>query len=87
MTSGLERRLEALEVASSGGGGGCERCRGTLLIVEDAMPGAVHSAGWNGEDITQEEVNKHRTERECPRCGRKIDPAEGVEIRVGGRQR
>ena len=82
MTSALERRLEALE-AATGGDGGCDRCRGTLVVVADAMSGAFHSASWNGGDITEEEVHEHRTERECPRCGRRIDPSESREIRVG----
>ena len=81
MTSALERRLEALEDAY-GGGGGCERCRGTLVIVEDAISGALHSASWNGEEITKEELHRYQTERECPRCGRRIDPGEVLEIRV-----
>jgi hypothetical protein len=85
MTSALERRLEALEDASDGGGG-CERCRGTLVVVYDAVSGAFEEASWNGEEITEEELHRHHTERECSRCGRRIDPSEGVEIRVGGQR-
>jgi hypothetical protein len=83
MTSALQRRLEALEDAY--GGGGCDRCRGTLVIVENAVSGAFHGASWNGEDISKEELRERQSERECPRCGRKIDPSEVPEIRVGGR--
>jgi hypothetical protein len=84
MTSALERRVEALENASSGGGG-CERCRGTFVVVEDAITGELKRASWNGEEITGEELRERQTERECPRCGRRIDPGEGLEVRVGGR--
>ena len=84
-TSTLERRVEALEDAS-GRGGGCDRCRGTLIVVEDAISGALKRARWNGEEITGEELHQRQTERECPRCGRKIEASENVEIRVGGRR-
>jgi endogenous inhibitor of DNA gyrase (YacG/DUF329 family) len=85
MTSALEKRLKNLEGASSGSGG-CERCRGTLVIVEDAVSGTLERARWNGEEITGEELREHQTERECPRCGRKIEYSEGFEIRVGGKR-
>jgi hypothetical protein len=85
MTSALERRVEALEDAA-GGGGGCDRCRGTFVVVEDAATGAFHRASWNGEDITDDELRVRQAERECPRCGRRIDSGEGLEIKVGGRQ-
>jgi hypothetical protein len=84
MTSALERRLEALEDAY-GGDEGCDRCHGTLVIVENAVSGAFHKASWNGEDITEVELHERQTEGECPRCGRRIDPGEGLEVRVGGR--
>jgi hypothetical protein len=86
MTSTLERRLEALKDAY-GGDEGCDRCRSTLVIVEDAITGRFHSASWNGEDITEGELHERQTERECPRCGRKLDPEEDIEIQVGGKQR
>jgi hypothetical protein len=86
MTSTLERRVEALEDAYGGsGGGGCDRCCGLLVTVHDAITGRFHSAEWNGEEITEGELRERETERECPRCGRKIEPEEDVEIRVGGR--
>jgi hypothetical protein len=50
MTSALQRRLEALEDAY-GGGRGCDRCRGTLVIVEDAITGL--STGRAGTARTQ----------------------------------
>jgi hypothetical protein len=86
MTSALQRRVQALEGAS-GGGGGCETCRGTLVIVNDAITGEVKRASWNGEDLTGGELQERQTERKCPRCGRRTDPGEEVEIRVGGKQR
>jgi hypothetical protein len=58
-----------------------------LVIVENAISGAFHKAAWNGEDITEGELQERHTERKCPRCGRRIDPGEAPEIRVGGRQR
>jgi hypothetical protein len=83
VSSTLERRLEALEDAY-GGGGGCDRCRGMLVTVHDAITGRLDSAELNGEEITEEELREYEAERECPRCGRRIDPDEEVVIQVGG---
>ena len=92
-TSTLERRVEALE-AAAGGDGGCPRCVGTLIIIGNAeakpgSPGEFHSASWNGEPITAEELRERQSERsserKCSRCGRKIEPDEAVEIRIGQR--
>jgi hypothetical protein len=85
-TSTLERRVEALEASAGGGGGGCPRCAGTLIIVGDAMTGKFHSASWNGEPLSKEEVSERKTETQCPRCGRKLDPENTLEIKVGGRR-
>jgi hypothetical protein len=85
MTSALQRRVEALEDAS-GGGGGCERCRGTLVVVEDAVTGELKRASWNGQDITGGELQERQSARECPKCGRRIDPDAETEIRIGGRR-
>jgi hypothetical protein len=87
MAASLERRiqsLEALEDAHGGGDEGCDRCVGLLVIVEDVITGQLHSAEWNGEEIAKEELQERETERECPRCGRRIDPDEEIEIQVGG---
>jgi hypothetical protein len=79
----LERRVEALE-ASTGGAGGCERCRGTLVIVSDAITAEFHSASWCGEALSEEEAHERTTETKCPKCGARIDPDETPVIRVGG---
>jgi hypothetical protein len=79
----LEKRVEALEAASSGNGG-CEWCRGLLITVSNATTGEFHSATWNGEEVSEEEVLERRTEVKCPRCGKKLDPNEAPVIRVGG---
>jgi hypothetical protein len=81
MTSTLERRLEALE-AASGGGEGCGRCRGLLITVRDCMSGEFHSASWNGEAISEEELAEREVEKKCPECGRSLD--DTVVIKVGG---
>ena len=83
----LERRLEALETAS-GGDEGCERCRGLLTIVRHAITGAVHSASWNGEALTKEELGERvgNLEAKCPRCGRDLSGEQETVIRVGGRK-
>jgi predicted RNA-binding Zn-ribbon protein involved in translation (DUF1610 family) len=86
-TSTLERRVKALEASAGGVGGGCPRCAGTLVIVGDAMTRKFHSASWNGEPLSEEEVSEHKMETECPRCGRKLDPENTLEIKVGGRRR
>jgi hypothetical protein len=82
----LERRVAALE-ESGGGDGGCPRCVGTLIIIgnAEAKSGELHSASWNGEPITGEELRERQSERKCSRCGRHIDPEEAAEIRVGRR--
>ena len=79
----LERRVEALE-AAGGDGGGCDRCRGLLVTVHNCVSGEFHSARWNGEAITEEELAERETETECPRCGRKIGPDEATVINIGG---
>jgi hypothetical protein len=81
--STLEKRLEALE-ASPGGDGGCERCRGLLVTVSHAITGEHHSATWNGEAISEEELLERRAEAKCPRCGRALNPGEAPVIRLGG---
>ena len=81
----LEKRLTALE-AASGGSGGCERCRGLLVTVSHAITGEHHSATWNGEAISEEEVSERRTEARCPRCGRDLGGAQLPVIRLGGRR-
>jgi hypothetical protein len=80
----LTRRLEALE-ALAGEGGGCERCRGTLVVVRDAVSGKLWSASWNGKRISEEDLREREVETECPRCGARIEPGEGTVIEVGGR--
>jgi len=81
--STLERRLAALE-AATGGDGGCERCRGLLTTVSDAITGEFHSTSWNGEAISEEDAAERWTETKCPRCGRKLDPDESLVVTVGG---
>ena len=82
--SALEKRVETLEAAVAGGDGGCERCRGLLVTVSNAITGEVHSARWNGEAISEKDVAERQTETRCARCGRKLDPDESPVIRVGG---
>ena len=83
--STLARRVEALEAATGGEGGGCDRCRGTLLVVSDAITGEFHSARWNGETLDRSELEERQAETNCPKCGRRIDPDEETVIGVGGR--
>ena len=79
----LEKRVEALE-AASGGGGGCERCRGLLVTVSNVITGEFHSARWNGEEVSEEEILERQEEKKCPRCGRDLTLDEAPVIRVGG---
>jgi hypothetical protein len=83
VSSILERRVEALE-STSRGSGGCERCSGVLVVVSNAVTGEFHSATWRGEAMTEGEVQDHQSRRECPGCGRKLDPEEAPVIRIGG---
>ncbi len=87
MATSLQTRVRRLEAAAGGDGGGCGRCRGMLVVVRNATTGEFHSAHWNGEDISEEEVSKRQAERRCPRCGRKLDPENSSVIKVGGLQR
>lgn len=85
-TISLKRRLKALEAPTGDGDDeGCPRCVGTMTIVTDAVSGRFNSASWNGEPLDEQEVRERSSERECPNCGRRIDPDETVEIVVGGR--
>jgi hypothetical protein len=83
MSATLERRVEALE-AASGDGGGCDRCRGTLVVVSNAMTGEFHSARWNGGALSEVELRERETETKCPKCGARIDPEAEPVITVGG---
>jgi hypothetical protein len=84
--SALERRVESLE-ASGGDGGGCDRCRGVLVIVSNAMTGEFHSASWRGEALSEDETRERRAETRCPKCGARMDPDEAPVIKVGGLRR
>ena len=83
MTASLQTRVKRLEEAS-GGDGGCERCRGVLVLASNAITGEFHSATWNGELLSEEEVRERQAETSCPRCGRKLDSGEAPVIKVGG---
>ena len=86
MTTSLQTRVKRLEEAAGGDGGGCDRCRGTLIVVGNAMTGEFRSASWNGEAITDEELYERQTETKCPRCGGRVRPSEDPVIKVGGRR-
>jgi hypothetical protein len=81
----LQTRVKRLE-AVGGDGGGCDRCRGTLLVVSDAISGEFHSASWNGEPLDEVELDERQVETRCPKCCRRIDPDETTTITVGGRR-
>jgi hypothetical protein len=81
VATALERRVEALE-AASGGDEGCGRCRGLLITVSNVITGEFHSASWNGEAISEEELAERDVEKECPECGRSLD--DTVVIKLGG---
>jgi hypothetical protein len=77
----LQKRVAALETAS-GGDEGCGRCRGLLISVSECLSGEFHSASWNGEAISEEELAERDVEKECPECGRSLD--DTLVIKVGG---
>ena len=83
MTS-VQRRLATLEAASDDGGDGCPRCRGTLLTIHDAFTGELHRASWNGAAISEADLEEHRTETRCPRCGRGLTGDHSPVITIGG---
>ena len=78
----LQTRVARLEDAS-GGDEGCPRCVGATVII-NYHRGNFIQASWNGEEITEGELRERQAERECPRCGRRIDPDEEMEISIGG---
>jgi hypothetical protein len=53
-----------------------------LITVRDCMSGEFHSARWNGEAISEEELAEREVEKKCPECGRSLD--DTVVIKVGG---
>jgi hypothetical protein len=83
----LERRVGRLEAALGADGGGCHRCLGTMIVVRDALTGEFRSASWNGEPLSEEALRERQTERECPLCGRKLDPELVPVIEIEGARR
>jgi hypothetical protein len=82
----LQKRVETLENASDGDGGGCEWCRGLLTIVRHAITGEVHSASWNGEALAKDELGEREAEAKCSRCGRDLGGDQQAVIKMGGRK-
>jgi hypothetical protein len=82
----LEKRVETLEAAAGGDGGGCKWCRGVLVVVKSATTGALHSARWNGEALTEDELGERQTEAKCPRCGRDLRGDAEMVVKVGGKE-
>ena len=85
--SALERRVRRLEAALGADGGGCDRCCGTLIAVNDSLSGEFRSASWNGEPLGEEDLRERQTERECPLCGRKQNLEQVPVIKVGEARR
>ena len=85
--SALERRVRRLEAALGADGGGCDRCLGAMIVVSDALSGEFRSASWNGEPLSEEDLRGRQSERECPLCGRKLDPEQAPVIEVAGARR
>jgi hypothetical protein len=85
--SALEKRVRRLEAADGGDGRGCDRCLGIMIVVSDALSGELRSASWNGEPLIEEALRERQTERECPLCGRKLDPEQAPVIEVGRARR
>lgn len=80
----LEKRVGLLE--ARGGGGGCPRCSGTLIVVRNTVSGELAYSRFNGEEISEEELTERQSQLRCPKCGREIGPAslEGPVIEIGG---
>src|SRR5215217_1924096 len=76
----IDKRLGALE--GRVGGGGCRRCEGVLSVVRNVITGDLHSAKFNGESLSKEELRERESESRCPRCGRHL--GNSPTIRVGG---
>jgi hypothetical protein len=85
--SALERRVRRLEAALGGDGGGCDRCSGTMIVVNDSLSGEFRSASWNGKPLSEGDLRERQTERERPQCGRKLDPEQAPVIEVGRARR
>jgi hypothetical protein len=80
----LQKRIRRLEESGADAGGGCDRCCGVLVIVNNVITGEFHSASWRGEEMSEVEVCERRAETRCSRCGRKLDSDEAPVIEVGG---
>jgi len=79
----LGKRVETLE-AAAGGDGGCERWCGVLVVVKSTTTGALHSARWNSETLTEDELGERQTEAKCPKCGRDLSGEAETVIKLGG---
>jgi hypothetical protein len=82
----LQKRVETLEAAAAGEDGGCGRCRGVLVVVKSACGGALHSARWNSEALTEDELGDLQAEAKCPRCGRDLRGDAEMVVKVGGKE-
>jgi hypothetical protein len=54
-----------------------------MIVISDALSGELCSARWNGEHLSEEDLRERQTERECPQCGRKLDPEQVSVIEIG----
>jgi hypothetical protein len=79
----LEKRVADLEAASGGDSGGCERCRGVLTVIRSIATGALYSASWNGQSLSDEELGERHTEFQCPKCGRDLSREQETVINIG----
>ena len=82
----LEKRVETLEAATAVVSAGCEPCSGVLVVVKDAITGALHPACWNGEALTEDELGERQTEAKSPKCGRDLSEDVETVIMVGGKE-
>ena len=55
-----------------------------MVVVKSATAGALDSARWNSEALTEDGLGELQTEARCPRCGRDLRGEAEMVLKVGG---
>jgi hypothetical protein len=89
MTRSLATRVKRLEETFGDGGGGCDRCVGTLALWEN-LDGKLLGGSFNGKELSRDDYLEHEADtlagRCCSTCGREFGAVDYSAITVGGRR-